>query len=63
MSAHRTNMSVNYKLMKKPEVMGIHYLVCAAGKKEKTHMRGRAIVQATGESWKFEAKRQAKSEQ
>lgn len=56
-------MSVNYELMKKPEVIGIRYLVCAAAKKEKTHVRGRAIVQTTRESWKFEAKRQAKSEQ
>lgn len=43
--------------------MGIHYLKCAAGKKENTHMCGRAILQTMTESWMFEAKRQAKSEQ
>lgn len=43
--------------------MGIHYLECASRKEEKTPMCVRAIVQTRREIWKFEAKRQAKSEQ
>lgn len=46
--------------MKKPRVTWIHYLECAAGKKKFTYGRVKQIMR---ESWRFEARRQAKSEQ